>query len=120
LVRNTFIWCCFLLQLSANKFPLFFELLCRCTYWSKVYTVDDVFTYYAGAVRREIAEETDRVTGRSRQISPVPIHLSVYSPNGELNFLQSGGGLCLRSSFSFTYGWTWPYTLLSAGFGCSC
>jgi GTPase SAR1 family protein len=34
-----------------------------------------------GAVRREIAEETDRVTGRSRQISPVPIHLSVYSPN---------------------------------------
>jgi replication fork clamp-binding protein CrfC len=40
-----------------------------------------VFTYYAGAVRREIAEETDRVTGRSRQISPVPIHLSVYSPN---------------------------------------
>ncbi|CAM6046667.1 unnamed protein product [Sphagnum compactum] len=34
-----------------------------------------------GAVRNEISEETDRITGRSRQISPVPIHLSVYSAN---------------------------------------
>jgi dynamin GTPase len=32
-------------------------------------------------VRREIQEETDRVTGRSKQISPVPIHLSIYSPH---------------------------------------
>ncbi|GJM89698.1 hypothetical protein PR202_ga05910 [Eleusine coracana subsp. coracana] len=32
------------------------------------------------AVRQEIADETDRETGRSKQISPVPIHLSVYSP----------------------------------------
>jgi hypothetical protein len=38
-----------------------------------------------GAVRREISEETDRITGRTRQISPVPIHLSVYSSNGGLN-----------------------------------
>ncbi|KAK8531732.1 hypothetical protein V6N12_053195 [Hibiscus sabdariffa] len=34
-----------------------------------------------GAVRHEIQEETDRVTGRTKQISPVPIHLSIYSPN---------------------------------------
>jgi hypothetical protein len=39
----------------------------------------------AGAVRREISDETDRITGRTRQISPVPIHLSVYSSNGGLN-----------------------------------
>ncbi|KAI6702896.1 hypothetical protein NL676_012032 [Syzygium grande] len=32
-------------------------------------------------VRKEIQDETDRVTGRSKQISPVPIHLSIYSPN---------------------------------------
>ncbi|CAL4894783.1 unnamed protein product [Urochloa decumbens] len=32
------------------------------------------------AVRKEIADETDRETGRSKQISPVPIHLSIYSP----------------------------------------
>jgi hypothetical protein len=42
------------------------------------------FTDFA-AVRREISEETDRITGRTRQISPVPIHLSVYSSNGGLN-----------------------------------
>ncbi|KAI4302854.1 hypothetical protein MLD38_038553 [Melastoma candidum] len=32
-------------------------------------------------VRQEIQDETDRVTGRTKQISPVPIHLSIYSPN---------------------------------------
>lgn len=31
-------------------------------------------------VRQEIADETDRLTGRTKQISPVPIHLSIYSP----------------------------------------
>ncbi|KAI3719541.1 hypothetical protein L6452_20443 [Arctium lappa] len=33
------------------------------------------------AVRKEIADETDRETGRSKQISSVPIYLSIYSPN---------------------------------------
>ncbi|CAA6657202.1 unnamed protein product [Spirodela intermedia] len=28
----------------------------------------------------EIQDETDRITGKSKQISPVPIHLSIYSP----------------------------------------
>ncbi|XP_061370533.1 phragmoplastin DRP1E-like isoform X2 [Gastrolobium bilobum] len=32
-------------------------------------------------VRKEIQDETDRVTGRTKQISPVPIHLSIYSPH---------------------------------------
>lgn len=34
-------------------------------------------------VRKEIQDETDRMTGKSKQISPVPIHLSIYSPNGK-------------------------------------
>ncbi|KAK4743017.1 hypothetical protein SAY87_001018 [Trapa incisa] len=38
------------------------------------------FTDFA-AVRKEIADETDRITGISKQISNVPIHLSIYSPN---------------------------------------
>ncbi|XP_052193207.1 phragmoplastin DRP1E-like [Diospyros lotus] len=38
------------------------------------------FTDFA-TVRKEIQDETDRVTGKSKQISPVPIHLSIYSPN---------------------------------------
>ncbi|BBH02959.1 DYNAMIN-like 1E [Prunus dulcis] len=32
-------------------------------------------------IRKEIQDETDRITGRSKQISHVPIHLSIYSPN---------------------------------------
>ncbi|KAJ0053543.1 hypothetical protein Pint_01165 [Pistacia integerrima] len=32
-------------------------------------------------VRKEIQDETDRVTGKSKQISPIPIHLSIHSPN---------------------------------------
>lgn len=33
-------------------------------------------------VRQEIEGETDRVTGANKGISPVPINLRVYSPNG--------------------------------------
>jgi hypothetical protein len=35
-------------------------------------------------VRKEIEDETDRLTGRTKQISPVPIHLSIYSPKGTI------------------------------------
>uniref|UniRef100_A0A7N0TDN9 Dynamin-related protein 1E n=1 Tax=Kalanchoe fedtschenkoi TaxID=63787 RepID=A0A7N0TDN9_KALFE len=38
------------------------------------------FTDFA-VVRQEIQDETDRITGKSKQISPVPIHLSIYSPS---------------------------------------
>nr|XP_016453823.1 PREDICTED: dynamin-related protein 1E-like [Nicotiana tabacum] len=43
----------------------------------------DFYTFFAftDLVRREIQDETDRVTGKTKQISPVPIHLSIYSPN---------------------------------------
>lgn len=38
--------------------------------------------YDFSQVRKEIQDETDRITGRSaKQISPVPIHLSIYSPH---------------------------------------
>lgn len=33
------------------------------------------------AVRKEIADETDRITGKTKAISNIPIHLSIYSPN---------------------------------------
>ncbi|URD86082.1 dynamin-related protein [Musa troglodytarum] len=38
------------------------------------------FTDFA-QVRKEIEDETDRETGRTKQISSVPIHLSIFSPN---------------------------------------
>lgn len=43
-----------------------------------------MITICTAAVRKEISDETDRETGRSKQISSVPIHLSIYSPNGKL------------------------------------
>lgn len=33
-------------------------------------------------VRKEIEEETDRVTGLNKGISPIPINLRVFSPHG--------------------------------------
>lgn len=39
------------------------------------------------AVRKEIQDETDRETGRTKGISPVPIHLSVYSPHGKVQHI---------------------------------
>lgn len=33
-------------------------------------------------VRQEIEAETDRLTGSNKGISPIPINLRVYSPNG--------------------------------------
>ena len=46
-----------------------------------------IFVFCAAAVRKEIADETDRETGRSKQISSVPIHLSIHSPNGKIGII---------------------------------
>jgi len=40
------------------------------------------FLSHAAAVRQEISDETDRITGKTKAISNVPIQLSIYSPNG--------------------------------------
>lgn len=56
-------------------------------YYSLYVVVSTVVTNFGcsvAAVRQEIADETDRETGRSKGISSVPIHLSIYSPHGEL------------------------------------
>lgn len=45
------------------------------------------WTLYAALVRSEIEAETDRVTGKMKQISPLPINLSIYSPYGSPYFL---------------------------------
>ncbi|KAG8042853.1 hypothetical protein GUJ93_ZPchr0083g33702 [Zizania palustris] len=51
--------------------------VCSCCWSGK--NSDKRFTDFS-LVRKEIADETDRETGRSKQISSVPIHLSIYSP----------------------------------------
>lgn len=42
-------------------------------------------------VRLEIEAETDRITGSNKGISPIPINLRVYSPNG--NPVSYAGGV---------------------------
>jgi len=37
------------------------------------------------AVRKEIEDETDRLTGKNKGISNLPINLKVYSPHGGYN-----------------------------------
>jgi hypothetical protein len=56
-----------------------------------VYLLDlvELFLHFhiiAAAVRKEIADETDRITGKTKAISNVPIHLSIYSPHGKCWF----------------------------------
>lgn len=58
------------------------------------------------AVRKEISDETDRETGRSKQISTVPIHLSIYSPNGEIPILITPYILPMDMRLDFTSIWT--------------
>ena len=36
------------------------------------------------SIRKEIEDETERVTGSSKGISNLPINLRVYSPHGKL------------------------------------
>ncbi|KAI3828882.1 hypothetical protein L1987_02993 [Smallanthus sonchifolius] len=43
------------------------------------------FSKYERIVSPKIADETDGETGRTKQISSVPIYLSIYSPNGEVD-----------------------------------
>lgn len=60
--------------------PTCIHVLDQC-YACKFILICDVIC--VAAVRKEISDETDRETGRSKQISAVPIYLSIYSPNGE-------------------------------------
>lgn len=69
----------------SNAYSVFpFSFVClemEIAVWRHCLTV---LCSYAAMVRKEIQDETDRITGKSKQISPVPIHLSIYSPNGNV------------------------------------
>ncbi len=58
---------------------------CSCTHteWAEfLHQKGKKYTDF-NEVRREIEAETDRMTGKNKGISPVPINLRVYSPHGE-------------------------------------
>ncbi|KAK4840164.1 hypothetical protein QYF36_003033 [Acer negundo] len=56
-----------------------------CSYFPVTLHVEDINVFQSDRsytqVRKEISDEIDRVTGKTKQISHIPIHLSIYSPN---------------------------------------
>lgn len=67
-------------------------------------------------VRMEIEAETDRLTGSNKGISPIPINLRVYSPNGITSTHKKKERLFhlfelppIPSSFLSAQCWTWPW-----------
>jgi len=59
-------------------------------------------------VRKEIEEETDRVTGKNKGISNIPINLRVHSPHGNCALKYELWYFCLFGFSSHT-----PHRLLS-------
>ena len=56
---------------------------CRVTEWAEfLHAKGRKFTDFE-AVRKEIEDETDRMTGSNKGISNTPINLRIYSPNGK-------------------------------------
>ncbi|CAK9177606.1 unnamed protein product [Ilex paraguariensis] len=60
-----------------------------------------IYSLY-GSYASEIADETDRETGSTKQISSVPIYLSIYTPNGDIDlvliFVLQSNCLCVENS----------------------
>lgn len=73
MVYSTKLWCVLLAHVQIRVSSL---------------TCIDLNYICVAAVRKEISDETDRETGRTKQISSVPIHLSIYSPNGKNSHMR--------------------------------
>lgn len=56
---------------------------CLTEYAEFIHCKGRIFTDFV-AVRKEIEDETDRVTGKNKGISNIPINLRVYSPHGNV------------------------------------
>ena len=59
--------------------------MCISEYGEFLHCKGQKFMDFEG-IRKEIENETDRVTGSNKGISNLPINLRVYSPNGK--FMQ--------------------------------
>lgn len=66
----------FMITLSFNNDYYYLE------YGEFLHTRGKKFTDF-DAIRKEIEDETDRMTGSNKGISNAPINLRVYSPNGK-------------------------------------
>lgn len=60
---------------------LLFVVICCVEYAEFLHCKGRIFTDFE-LVRKEIEDDTDRVTGQNKGISNIPINLRVYSPHG--------------------------------------
>lgn len=66
-------------------------------------------------VRKEIEDETDRVTGGNKGISNIPINLRVYSPNGKSSFMSRYASRVInKNQIFFSQYSTWPLSICPA------
>ena len=66
--------------------PTPFGCLWACLEWGEfLHCKGKKFTDFAD-IRREIEDETDRMTGDNKGISNIPINLRIYSPHGMEGF----------------------------------
>lgn len=69
----------------VTRRPLILQLINSTTEWAEfLHCKGKKFVDFA-EVRKEIEDETDRVTGSNKGISNIPINLRVFSPNGKFN-----------------------------------
>ena len=68
----------------VTRRPLILQLLYNnnAEYGEFLHAKGKKFTDF-DAIRKEIEDETDRLTGSNKGISSIPINLRVYSPHGE-------------------------------------
>ncbi len=57
--------------------------------WGEFLHIPNKKFYNFAEIRDEINRETDRVTGSNKNISPLPIHLKIYSPKFCLFFFTN-------------------------------
>ena len=81
-----------------------------------IHTKGKKFTDFS-LVRKEIEDETDRMTGSNKGISNVPINLRVYSPHGKFSlYLSLSFSLSLSLTHTYTHNHTHTHTLLAFSF----
>lgn len=71
----------------VTRRPLILQLINGPTEWAEFLHCKGKKFVNFDEVRKEIEDETDRVTGSNKGISNIPINLRVYSPHGESSFL---------------------------------
>ncbi|KAL8268475.1 hypothetical protein R6Q59_002273 [Mikania micrantha] len=68
---------------SSGKSSVLESIVTRRPLLNKTEGRKEEYAEFGHMPRRRFTDfyETDRITGKSKQISPIPIHLSIYSPN---------------------------------------